>query len=283
MDTGPFLTCGASKAGFMRCFGDTFLGPIRSDEGGYVQVTVAGNFACGLRDSGAVVCYGYRVDNREIAGPAPPPKVPDGDRASEHYTFSTISAGGDHVCGLLDSRNGQTPGLVKCWPATEPDAQVPTELQALTFGKLSAEGNTTCGLIEGGNDDGKARCFGRGATVLDPDATYGIPAALVDTPLRDISTNGNASACAVLRDAPDAGKLACWTTTTSPQDSIATQAPTTGAFSSVSVGWDHACAVHTDGKGVCWGRGGNFQKPQVIPAALSSATFSLISAEEYHR
>ena len=128
---------------------------------GYAEVAASRGFTCGRRSNGAVDCWS------NITGAIPtPPTVQSGDRAGEPVTFSTISAGQSHVCGILDGQNSQTEGLLQCW--SQPNsgdsgatlAAVPDELAAVTFGAVDASLFGACALVKGGTDDGKAKCWG---------------------------------------------------------------------------------------------------------------------------
>ena len=65
-------------------------------------------FACGLLDTGEVVCWGWNHQGQTDA--------PAG-------SFRSVSAGNVHACAIADS------GGVVCWGATPAEARVPAELR----------------------------------------------------------------------------------------------------------------------------------------------------------
>lgn len=266
---GKFWTCGVTQAGYVRCWGHTGVVPVRSDTAGYVEVTGAYTFACGRRSSGVVNCWSLAPNRVPV-----PPTAANGDP----ITFSAISADQRHVCGILDGQNGQTAGLVRCWKQPsrgEGDdvlAELSSELAATTFGLVDAGIVATCALVKGGADDGNAKCWGWPGTLdeITP------PDALKDTPFADIAT-GNHGACGIVRDGTEAGRVKCWGLDFAGEID---EAPETGAFSSVGMMWQHACALRTDGAPVCWGR--DDYEVTTLPAELSGATFAQISVGFYH-
>lgn len=239
-------TCGVTSAGYIRCWGNTVNAPVRSDTDGYMEVAVSRGFTCGRRSNGAVDCWS------NITGAIPtPPTVQSGDRAGEPVTFSTISAGQSHVCGILDGQHSQTAGLLQCWPLPDSEAgvklaTVPDELAAVTFGAVDAGLFGTCAPVKDGTDDGKAKCWG------GTDQTA-VKAELPDTVFADISTTGW-GACAIVRSGDEAGQVKCWGTDFADEID---GAPETGTFSSLDMGVQHACALKTDGVAVCWGADGD--------------------------
>jgi alpha-tubulin suppressor-like RCC1 family protein len=108
--------------------------------GRYVQVSIGQtDFGCALTDGGAVDCWGNDDYGQT--------DVPSG-------TFSYISAGGAHACGIrLD-------GSVACWGRDDRGQASP---QAGVFTHLSAGRIHTCGVKE----DGLVECWGAGESSVD--------------------------------------------------------------------------------------------------------------------
>ena len=140
-------------------------------------------------------------------------------------TYLSVSAGGEHACGIL------TTGKVRCWG--EGDAAEPPPG---TFKSLSAGGDDLGGFTCGIRTDGSLSCWG------SPDVAR-VPSGKFET----VSTSGGLfdSACAVQTDKT----LACW--------GDESETPV-GQFLMVDVGSDvlsqfFACGVRVDGTAVCWG------------------------------
>ena len=106
---------------------------------GSSSVSAGGDHACGVRDDGSVVCWGWNFFGRFTP--------PEG-------RFSSVSAGRQHNCGVRDDRS------VECWGLRYRGAGPPEG----RFVSVSASDNHACGLMEdgliacwGNNQHGKAR------------------------------------------------------------------------------------------------------------------------------
>ena len=175
----------------------------------------------------------------------------------EDISFTQISAGKGHTCGL------QTDGTALCWGSNvSGNLNVPA---GLTFQRISAGLNFTCGL----RDDGIIACWGQNnhGQASPPNGRFDDVAA------------GRDHACAL-----DDGTLICWGKTfpdgaeaipkvpplsaiqagfdfTCGITSIADMACldnydkklaiTLGPFISLGIGLHHACAIRTDGSAFC--------------------------------
>lgn len=181
-----------------------------------VSVSTMGEYACGLSDRGALLCWGYGTIGQ--FGSDFPERCPIDPynvcRHSENpvpffpeVIFSLISTRGHHACGLSPS------GVALCWGAngagglgdgTFEDSSVPQAVQGdRTFIDIStAITGYTCAVAA----DGTAYCWGRR---VGSD--------------RQMATN------------------------------VPTSVTSTVPFSSISTGWAHACAVAFDGSAYCWG------------------------------
>ena len=71
----------------------------------------------------------------------------DGQATPPAGTFSQLSAGSEHTCGV------KTDGIVACWGADECGQATPP---AGTFSQLSAGSEQTCGVTT----DGTVACWG---------------------------------------------------------------------------------------------------------------------------
>lgn len=130
---GGASTCGLFEDGEVVCHWRNFEGGPSPEGTGFVQVSSAlGGHACALHESGSIWCgvphFGPYYDDDRRANP------PRG-------TFSSVTAGGSHTCGLSDSRE------VVCWgrnlygQAEEPEGK---------YRAVSAGGVSTCALTESG-------------------------------------------------------------------------------------------------------------------------------------
>ena len=171
-----------------------------------------------------------------------------GIKLQQSLSFSSVSAGGIHICGL------RTDGSVSCWGGNE-DGQ--SDAPDGLFSSVSAGPYHTCGV----RTDGSVVCWGYNSKGQS------------DAPSGSFSSvsAGNDHTCGVRTD----GTLACWGDNEDGQSN----APS-GSFSSVSAGSgafrSHTCGVRTDGTVACWGNSGNGQSD--APAD----SFSSASAGRVH-
>jgi CSLREA domain-containing protein len=182
-----------------------------------------------VRTDGTLACWGY-----DGYGQATPPAG----------TFSQVSAGGYHTCGV------RTDGTLACW-GSDGDGQATPP--AGTFTEISAGYDHTCGV----RTDGTLACWGNNdyGQATPPAGTFSqVSAAGLHT-------------CGVKTD----GTLACWGWNLSGQAT-----PPVGTFTQISGGWGHTCGVRTDGTLDCWG---NDSSGQATPPA---GTFSQVSAGNSH-
>ena len=145
--------------------------------------------------------------------------------------FASISAGGNHTCGV------GTDGYVGCWGEDWNGSTGPPDGE---FSSVSAGEYHTCGVMT----DGAVACWGSDSDgeATPPEGEFASVSA------------GPEHTCAVRTD----GSVVCWG---SDDDGKAT--PPSGAFSSVSAGDDHTCGVRADGTLACWGD--NFFKKATPP------------------
>jgi alpha-tubulin suppressor-like RCC1 family protein len=149
--------------------------------GPYLQVVVGRtDFNCGLSEAGEISCWGTANDN----GQADPPSG----------TFSRISAGLFHACGIRDDES------VECWGNNDYGQTTPPPG---TFVHLSAGDTHTCGV----KSDGSVACWGAGTTGDDCQGTAfecGQASPLQGTYVQ--VSAGYTHTCGIKED----GSLACW-------------------------------------------------------------------------
>ncbi len=175
---------------------------------------------------------------------------------------TSISTGTYHTCGI------QLGGAVLCWGDNTFGALDGTDTVATTiasapggghFKEISAGSYFTCGI----HTDGSTLCWGYDFN----GQVDGIPTSSSDSKIAQPPGGGNfvqisaggSSACGIQLD----GSAVCWGDDAfgqldgipSSSTHIATP-PGFGplsSFTSISVGYRHACGIHTDGSLECWG------------------------------
>lgn len=184
--------------------------------------------------------------------------------------FDTMDGGRDHACGLTGS------GQAYCWgrnqygqlgDSTAAATATPVAVlhpSGVTFDRITAGGAHTCSLTSAG----QAYCWGHNADGRLGDSTTVLPLMPVAVlPLGGIAfaqiDAGNAHTCGV----DGSGQAYCWGQNTSGQvgDSTINNyriSPTPAmqgslAFTSVSAGFSHTCALDAGGQAYCWGYDGD--------------------------
>ena len=263
------LTCAIDTDGRAWCWGaywfDTYepnpSGSIGSTPvevaGGhdFTAVSVGGRGVCALDKQGRAWCWGkyawppdseeqYDWDNYDWDTPT---------ETAVGRTFSTITVGGDHTCGI------DTSGSAWCWGSDsagergDGDPLRPVA-GAQLFQKLGVGVDASCAL----DDHGSAWCWGRGGEVTDETGettttTMAAPQRVAgDNRFASISAGGFQT-CAI----GEAGTTWCWT----PGDDRPLDSPVPGGheFATISVGAAQACAVDSGARVWCWctGEAGN--------------------------
>jgi alpha-tubulin suppressor-like RCC1 family protein len=182
------------------------------------SIAVGTSFSCAILDDGSVKCWGSN-DYGEIGngGSSSQYESPQGTLSlGVGRTADSISAGGNHVCVILDD------GSVKCWGrgnqgqlgrGSTDDGSGPTDSPVdlgtgRTATAISAGSHTTCAVL----DDGSVKCWGSndygqlgdGTTTdrLSPVATSSLGTGRTAISV----TAGGVSTCAILDD----GSVKCW-------------------------------------------------------------------------
>lgn len=270
VDIGGFLqVCALRNDGAAVCW-DPRSGDIRATpEGRYLAVGASSNGACAIRDgSREIVCWGLGIDGFPSHDYAPSgrftalslynracalreddlvvcwsPENPQAGVTPVFWSFSSISVGNGHACGLL------TNGRVHCWLGGGSRIDLnPT----VRYKSISAGYNQTCAVRA---SNGKIDCAG--------ESLYGV----TDTPpgrFVSISTDDQ-HVCALQLS----GEVMCW----GRNDYGQTEVPG-GRYVSLSVGELHSCAVEVvTGHLKCWGdnRHGQLQTPDGRYSAVSAS------------
>jgi len=195
----------------------------------YQSIAAGGNFSCGVRSDGRVICWG----NNQVGQAPPQPST---------ALFTSVTAGTSHACGL------RADGKVECWGSNW-FGQAPPQATVDSFESVNAGADHTCGV----RTDGRVVCWGLNTSGQAPRQA---------TTVSFKSVSGGAfHSCGVRTD----GKVVCWGQNTYGQ---APSSPTADSFSSVSAGPYHTCGVRLDRRIVCWGSNYDGQAPPSPSADL---------------
>lgn len=279
---GGTFACGIATNQSTYCWGSDLYGQIGngSSPGGgakpqlatvrneqFVSLSAGAAHVCALTAIGKAFCWGRDSsgqlgDRGRVYSTTPIPVYPDS-------SFQSISAGGFHTCGIkLDGR-------AFCWgdntrgqlgigtTGGQVDAQPTTPLPGGTYRSISAGYRHSCAI----RGDGVAVCWGDnkqaqlGTVVTDTIVNTPTPVG-VSVPLATIVAGGDvrySHTCGLTA----AGAAYCWGENTWRQsgDENASLVRTpililgqpSGGFSSLSVGFRHACAQGVNGQSWCWG------------------------------
>ena len=240
VSAGGHHTCGLRETGAVGCWGYNEDGQTDAPTGRFSAVSAGYRHTCGLRETGAVECWGYNGSGQTDA--------PAG-------RFSAVSAGSWHTCGLRET------GAVECWGY---NGSGETDAPAGRFSAVSAGGTHTCGLRE----TGAVECWG------DSDAPEGNFTAV---------SASDWYPCGLLTN----GEIKCWNKGTGWDGAI--DAPE-GKFATVSTGNYFNCALRDDGELECWTNYWDFEgwlhpipNPQGHYTAVSAGTTHVCAIREGNR
>lgn len=239
---------------------------------GYVKVKTQstnyiGYHTCGLKDTGAIFCWGKNYTGQLGDNSTVDRLVPTAVFGA--YTFSDLSVGTLHTCGLLTSGgvmcwgsniynwnpvgglgNGDLTGTFKSQPQTVVDSD--------SYTQISSGWNATCGITT----SNKLKCWGelnRGF-LADPSANIRLNPAISDfgESYSGISS-GPGAPCGIT----STGALKCWggdPTTPYPGGDGTTILRTSPVeishgrtYTSISSGSSHRCGIRDTGSLYCWG------------------------------
>lgn len=242
---------------------------------------VAGDeHVCGLTSEGKAVCWGRGTEGQIGDNGGVDRLVPTAVNVAgivDFDGFTDITAGGDHTCAVTAD------GKVYCWGENSngelgnnstTDALTPVQVDATgittakTFVEVKAGRTHTCGRMI----DGLVYCWGS-STDGKLGGTYGVDqlvpvnVKIGSNPLKTIVglEVGRAHSCAITAD----GKAMCWgqqsadgrlgnNATASSADPVAVDVSALlgkRSLKQISSGTSNSCAVNTQGRVYCWGRG----------------------------
>jgi alpha-tubulin suppressor-like RCC1 family protein len=279
VSAGGAHTCGVRSNGKLYCWGADYVSQVGNgvDAGSdvlspqrigdfedWADVSAGRLHTCGVRENGKLYCWGYGAMGQlgYVSGGGDP-NVPS--RVGSFEDWTTVSAGGDHTCGVRAN------GKLYCWGfdnagqvgdgngTTTTGPPTPRRIGSFEdWSDVSAGGAHTCGI----RHDGKLYCWGGDGS---GEVGNGSPSSPVDAPQRigtfedwsEVSAGGGHT-CGVRRN----GKLYCWGYDNKGQvgDGDAAFAAITprriGSFedwATASAGSLHSCGVRENGKLYCWG------------------------------
>jgi alpha-tubulin suppressor-like RCC1 family protein len=242
----------------------------------FTSVSIGGTHTCALIATGSAYCWGNnsagQLGRGSTTGPQTCPRsdiseiVPCSTRPVRvrgGLTFTSISAGGTHTCGVTAG------GAAYCWgsgtmgngsTAMTPQTTPVLVAGGLTFASLSTSDSHTCGVTTAG----VAYCWGTNLLGALGDGTgrYQATPVRVSGGLRfTMISAGDQYTCGVRRS----GAAYCWGHGEQGQlgggitNTYFTPQPVAGGllFSTVSAGSTHTCGIATSGPAYCWGRNDN--------------------------
>lgn len=278
---GERHSCALTDGGVVKCWGDNRYGQlgngIRSTQpmppgnvsglpGGVVAISAGWHHTCAVTRGGAAKCWGYNSYGQLGDGTIAISPTPVGVAGLERGV-TTISAGEDHTCAVID-------GGARCWgwgvAGQIGDGTVTlrrtTPVAVVGLGRgvatIVAAGSHSCALTIGGQvkcwGDNRMGELGDGTTTSHPTpvGVWSLTSGVVA-----IAT-GRLTTCAM----EAAGGAKCWGYNGSGQigDGSKTNRlrpkaifdPATDIVA-MAGGMEHACAVGSDGGVKCWGENGS--------------------------
>ena len=241
VDVGHNHACGARAEGGVVCWGGDYgeITPILAQESFSSVRTSSHSYSCGLRSDGAVDCWG--LDGGEFARK----QTPIG-------RFKAISLSDMYACGL------RTDGEITCWGEEGFEYVGSSVLPAGSYTALSIHNNNACAL----RDDGSVVCWGEGDGAMPPGGiginewgdVYSIAAWREgDVTTYTIAAQDHTCQWRTAPDWEDSYSRFCW-----GRADIAGPNPAGPTYGGISALDSHVCAVQSDGKAICWGRGDTY-------------------------
>jgi alpha-tubulin suppressor-like RCC1 family protein len=170
LSVGSRQSCALTAAGTPYCWGTLQAGPTAAST--FAMVSVGYAHSCGVTATGAAYCWGHDLSGELGTGATAPDTCVDAlpfapcshspVPVAGGLTFATVTAGGEHTCGLT------TTGAAYCWGSPsfgqlgtggwmDSVATSPVPVAGgLTFVSISAGHSHTCALTT----DGTAYCWG---------------------------------------------------------------------------------------------------------------------------
>lgn len=267
------LSCAIRTDASLWCWGLTGLPlflPTRVGTGTtWHQSAVGDQFACGIRDAGALYCFGQQGGGRLGTGDTANHFVPTPVTTTAGTTFSQVTAGNVHACAV------GTDTTMWCWGSasygqtgqgntTQQNSPVPIMNPAGGWTSVSAGALYSCGI----RSDTTMYCWGQNAFGEIGQGFSGTPQTTPVAVTSPAATGwvqvsaGFQHACALRSDT----RIYCWGSDGSGRLGLGAGAPPAlsptpvsgaGGYTSVGVGTDHSCGIKDNGTLWCWGTGWN--------------------------
>jgi len=245
----------------------------------FVTLDAGHDHTCGPTASGEAHCWGFNADGQlgstltspTLCGPPEGPCTRRPEPVTGGFTFTAISAGGEHTCGLTGG------GDAYCWgsnvsgqlgDSTTTSAAAPVPVGGgLTFASISAGNNHTCGV----SGSGEAFCWGWNTQGRLGDGTYvpkSYPVAVAGAhAFQSVTAGATDYTCGVTTGGDaycwgcnEVGKLGAGPNATLRTDCDHSQCMWTPIAVTGSYTWRsalpasyHTCGIAADGSAFCWG------------------------------
>ena len=214
--------------------------PFTAIDAGYLE-------ACGVRESGAIACWGWNFGWEVGASPG----------------HIAVSVGNQYACRLDNPhRDGANDGLIRCWGKEWAEDDSPTG----RFSAVSAGSEHACAIRTA---TAEIECWGSNNTSVRDDASQAattVEGVYVYRPAysgQAVAPAGRFTAVSAGDDHTcglrESGAIECWGRNLEGQ----TDAPA-GRFMAVSAGFQHTCGLRESGAIECWGR--NLEGQTDVPA-----------------
>ncbi|HEX6041927.1 hypothetical protein [Longimicrobium sp.] len=281
MDGGRDHACGLTSGGQSWCWGRNVYGQLGDSSAAatlvpvptlhpvgvtFTSITAGGAQTCALDSGGQAWCWGHNADGRLGDGTYVLPLMPVAVQQTGGLTFTQLSAGDTHNCGLDAGGQaycwgGNNAGQVgdSTWQTVRITPTAVLQRGGLTFSSIVAGQQHTCGL----DGAGQAYCWGYdGDGALGNGSTFGgyAPVAVQQpSGVTFVSLAAWRHTCGLT----SGGQAYCWgenaagqlgdSTIVDQNAPVAVLQPAGVTFSAISTGGDHTCALDASGNAWCWG------------------------------